>query len=123
MFLRRRDDGHNQVFADGCFQAGYDEPTGRHRHDMNMDSFDVAADAVSIACTEAVISASRLAVRKGAEEVIIEGNRERLLLLANAILAVVRSGFPGKHFHLDEVSLADHANQALIFSLVAEDRA
>jgi hypothetical protein len=88
---------------------------------MPMNSLDVAADALALACTDAVISASQLRVRTGSGEAIIEGNRAGLLLLASQILALARGSVAGKHFHLDEASLADTADQAVVFALVTAD--
>jgi hypothetical protein len=84
-----------------------------------MNSFDVAADALALACTEDVTAASYINVRAGSGEVIVEGNREGLLLLASQILAVAAGEVAGKHFHLDEASLADTAEQAVVFALVS----
>jgi len=88
---------------------------------MPMNSLDVAADALALACSNDVISASQLRVRTGSGETIIEGNRAGLLLLASQILAVARSSLDGKHFHLDEASLADTADQSVVFALVTGD--
>ena len=101
------------------FRAGY-------HHDllppaMPMNSLDVATDALALACSDDVISASQLRVRTGSGETIIEGNRAGLLLLASQILGLARSSLAGKHFHLDEASLADAADQSVVFALVTGD--
>ena len=58
-----------------------------------------------------------LEVCNGNAEVVIRGNKEGLVELANQILRIAHSEFSGAHYHLDEASIADVAEVNVVFSL------
>ena len=63
------------------------------------------------------VSSHFVEITSAQNEVVIAGNQEGLIYLALQLLLVAEKGYVGSHCHIDEASIADRADVAVVFVL------